>query len=404
MRNDAGGTLPATLWALAVGALVMAPFLGQLSTSLLAGREAQQGLLEQYSADASLEFAIWKLQHDQSYRDSVDVVPGTPITISPAATVNGITTSTTATAIPIGIWAPLANHPTNVGAGGSLVWGGGDYLYAFRGGNSNQFRRYSISGNSWSSMANAPANVTGGGALVYDGGNYIYAFRGGATAFWRYSISGNSWTTLATAPLSTGNGAALVHTGGNDVYATRGSNARQFWRYSISGNSWTSLADTPANVGAGGRLAYIGGDSIYGFRGGGNTAFWLYSISGDSWSSQASTLANVATGGSLAFYDGTDYLFAFRGGTTTVVWRYEVSRNRWIPVATAPATVAAGGSLAYAGGNTIYALRGHSDPDFWRFTITPPEFDLTSTAGGTTIDARIRITGSTVNVLIWDVN
>jgi len=42
--REEGGTLPATLWALAVGAVVMAPFLGQLSTSLLAGRESQEEL------------------------------------------------------------------------------------------------------------------------------------------------------------------------------------------------------------------------------------------------------------------------------------------------------------------------------------------------------------------------
>ena len=60
--------------------------------------------------------------------------------------------------------------------------------------------------------------------------------------------------------------------------------------------------------------------------------------------------------------------------------------------------------MAYAGGNTIYAFRGGTTATFWRFTITPPEFDLTSTAGDFTIDARIRITGSTINVLIWDIN
>jgi outer membrane protein assembly factor BamB len=115
-------------------------------------------------------------------------------------------------------------------------------------------------------------------------------------------------------------------------------------------------------------------------------------------------MATVATGGALAFYSGTDYIFAFRGGTTTTVWRYQVSRNRWIPVAVAPATVGAGGSMAYAGGNTMYAFRGGTTATFWRFTITPPEFNLASTAGGFTLNARIRINGSTINVLIWDVN
>ena len=46
---------------------------------------------------------------------------------------------------------------------------GGSYLYAFRGGGSSTFWRYSISGNSWSSRANALSGVYGGGALTYSG-------------------------------------------------------------------------------------------------------------------------------------------------------------------------------------------------------------------------------------------
>ena len=63
-----------------------------------------------------------------------------------------------------------------------------------------------------------------------------------------------------------------------------------------------------------------------------------------------------------------------------------------------------GGALAYDGGSEIYALRGNTQDDFWRFTIEPPEFDLTATAGAFTIDVRIRIAGSTVTVLQWDIN
>ena len=115
-------------------------------------------------------------------------------------------------------------------------------------------------------------------------------------------------------------------------------------------------------------------------------------------------MATVDDGGALAFYSGFDHIFAFRGNTTTTVWRYQVSRNLWIPVAVAPAAVGAGGAMVYAGSSTIYAFRGAGQQAFWRFQITPPEFDLASTAGNFTLNARIRITGSTINVLIWDIN
>ena len=62
------------------------------------------------------------------------------------------------------------------------------------------------------------------------------------------------------------------------------------------------------------------------------------------------------------------------------------------------------GALAYDGGTYIYAFRGNTTGDFWRFSIEPPEFDLTATAGTFTIDARIRINGSTVTVLTWEIN
>jgi hypothetical protein len=55
----------------------------------------------------------------------------------------------------------------------------------------------------------------------------------------------------------------------------------------------------------------------------------------------------------------------------------------------------------------IYERRHHAlraVTDFWRFEITPPQFDLSSQAGPFGIDARVEIDGTDVTVLIWDIN
>jgi hypothetical protein len=52
----------------------------------------------------------------------------------------------------------------------------------------------------------------------------------------------------------------------------------------------------------------------------------------------------------------------------------------------------------------MYALRGNSQPNFWRLEINPPQFDLSSQAGDFNLDARVEIDGTDVTVLIWDIN
>jgi len=238
LASEAGGTLPATLWALAIGGLLVAPFLAYVSTSLLASRDAHGAARKEYAANAGVEYSIWHLLYDAAYRLQVDLAPGTPYTPGPAITVNGLSPTMSAQAIPIGIWTAMTDHPTNVAAGGALTYDYGDYIYALRGG-SNQFRRYSISGNSWISRANTPANIGTGGALAYVGGDYIFALRGGSNRqFYRYSISGNNWTAMTLTPAAIGAGGALAFVGGDYIFALRGANQRQFYRYSISGNSW----------------------------------------------------------------------------------------------------------------------------------------------------------------------
>jgi len=86
----------------------------------------------------------------------------------------------------------MADTPESVGDGGSLVYTGGDYIYALGGYTSKNFWRYSISSDSWTKMSDTPAQVGCGGSLVYTG-DYIYALRGDTTKdFWRYAVGGDT--------------------------------------------------------------------------------------------------------------------------------------------------------------------------------------------------------------------
>ena len=278
-------------------------------------------------------------------------------------------------------WASMENTPSPVNQGGSLVWTGGDYLYALQGDNTNNFWRYSISDDNWYKMGNTPGLVYFGGSLVWTGGDNIYALQGGypsglngypENGFWRYSITSDSWTSMTDTPEGVSAGGSLAWTGGDNIYALQGDLKDNFWRYSISSDSWTSMTDIGGNVHVGGSLAWTGGDNIYALQG--NSAnFWGYSISGNSWTQMTSTPNNnkVGLGGSLA-WGNSDYIYALRGRGNRHFWRYSISGGNWTSLEDTPKAVAGGGSLAWTGGDNIYAPRGGGfEKDFWRYTILP---------------------------------
>ena len=224
-------------------------------------------------------------------------------------------------------------------------------IYAFRGGDKDDFWRYSISEDNWYSMEDAPDKIKAGGALAYDGSGYIYAFRGDKKDFWRYSISGDSWDeTLEDAPHDVKAGGALAYAGGDDIYAFRGDGKDDFWRYSISEDKWYSMEKAPDKVKAGGALAYDGSGYIYAFRGD-KKDFWRYSISGDSWDETLEDAPHdVKAGGALA-YAGGDDIYAFRGDGKDDFWRYSISEDKWYSMEKAPDKVKEGGALVYVGGD-----------------------------------------------------
>jgi len=64
MNSEKGQALPLAMLTLAIGTLVIAPFLGHASSSLIGSRIYGQAITEQYSCDAGIEWALWRLNEN----------------------------------------------------------------------------------------------------------------------------------------------------------------------------------------------------------------------------------------------------------------------------------------------------------------------------------------------------
>jgi len=140
--------------------------------------------------------------------------------------------------------------------GASLVWTGENCLYAFPGAydeglsSDNNYREeryfkcYDIQDNTWTELAPTPWGIWGGvddgGSLVWLGGDNLYALKGGdygggtsAGDFWTYSITDNSWERLCDVPRGPAeyNGCRLGVAGGENIYYWRGYKDLTFWKY-----------------------------------------------------------------------------------------------------------------------------------------------------------------------------
>jgi len=59
-----GQALPLALVALAVGTLLVSPFLADVSANLLAGRRTDENIAGYYSAEAGIEWGLWRLKNN----------------------------------------------------------------------------------------------------------------------------------------------------------------------------------------------------------------------------------------------------------------------------------------------------------------------------------------------------
>ena len=199
-------------------------------------------------------------------------------------------------------WEALANTTVDQGEGNALTWVSVEnHIYATIGGEQRptHFVRYDPSTNSWNDApADPPGGMGDGASLVWTGGDFLYALRGEFDEemplydFWRYSLSGDVWTAMADIPAyphdggvgGVGDGGSLLYVGlwlpnqMDYIYALSGNQAfpegievipdHRFYRYTISTNSWEQLAFLPFGIGyyVGNRLGYAGGH-IYAWQG-----------------------------------------------------------------------------------------------------------------------------------------
>jgi len=87
-----GRALALALVALAIGCLLIPPFLSYISTNLFASIATEEGMREQYAADAGVEYAVWKLINDPNFRESLRwSTIDDPVPVDMPTSVNAIT-------------------------------------------------------------------------------------------------------------------------------------------------------------------------------------------------------------------------------------------------------------------------------------------------------------------------
>ena len=89
LNNASGQALPLTLVALALGTLLVSPFLVDASVNVLASRRVDSSIRNYYSADAGVEWALWHIKNNPSLTSSASYTAA-PLQPTPAA-VNGST-------------------------------------------------------------------------------------------------------------------------------------------------------------------------------------------------------------------------------------------------------------------------------------------------------------------------
>jgi len=294
--------------------------------------------------------------------------------------------------------APLPEGPRGMGvrSGGCLV-ATDQFIYALKGGASDEFYRFDVGNNSWQTLAPMPLGtsgrkVKGGAALCWDGGNRLFAVKGNRTReFWIYNIATDSWEMAPslpefTSPIRYGSGLAFVPSRDTDkVYLVKGSNTLDFLVYWGQQRQWHARRSLP--VGEGGRRAGRGTclTEVQGrpfcLRGATNQLH-EYLPERDSWVVRARLPYCGPIGGrrrckegAAIVQAGTQSLYAVKGGGCNEFWRYDVAADSWtqlepVPMGRQRRRVKSGGALACSG-DTAYLLKGGGTFEFWRYVPQP---------------------------------
>lgn len=145
-------------------------------------------------------------------------------------------------------WQKLPDAPIEFKKGSCAVGYDDSIVYVLKD-KYNLFYRVNIQTGTWTLKETLPIvgimgkkkKIKDGAALAFDGSNTIFAFKGGNTQeFWAYNVMTNNWTELETIPRGPSkkrvkSGGALAYLNGA-VYALKGSNTNEFWMHTYSEN------------------------------------------------------------------------------------------------------------------------------------------------------------------------
>jgi hypothetical protein len=115
-----GQALPLALVALALGGVLVSPFLVNASVNLLASRNVDSAISDYYSADAGVEWALWHLKNDPTLTTNTECTD-TPLQPTPAA-INGEDFPTTEICYVSGAGVSETITPAWQGGGGAKCY------------------------------------------------------------------------------------------------------------------------------------------------------------------------------------------------------------------------------------------------------------------------------------------
>jgi hypothetical protein len=293
---------------------------------------------------------------------------------------------------------PPSYRPVKDGAWLAYDAGSG-LVYAGKGNNSSDFSSYNIPDNEWDSLRAIPLGLEAklprqGACGVGDGSGHIYMAKGNNTlGFWRYDIATDSWLQLANVPIGgsqrrvkAGSGATYVQIGDSGfVYLLKGPTC-EFYRFNVATGTWATMQSAPAGSHSkwydGSFLTFDGDHAIYAHKARYHE-LWAYDVSTATWSStQRNGMPFVGRdassrksrgGGSGAWFDGG--IYALKGGSTGEFWRYDATADTWTEFNQLPPIGSSGNHKVSTGGcmvsvdGTLFALKGNQTTEFWRYAL-----------------------------------
>jgi hypothetical protein len=119
-RSERGQALVLALAAIAMGALLVTPFLTHVSVSVLATRHAEEAIDDEYAVDAGIEWGLWRLKNDPLLTSSATYVSA-PLLPAPGS-IDGAAFPTVEIRRVAGANATQTIAPAWVGGGGTQCY------------------------------------------------------------------------------------------------------------------------------------------------------------------------------------------------------------------------------------------------------------------------------------------